>query len=270
MGNGLRIRYVCSGFLFFAVMLVGLYWLTGKFGPDAPGSYQLKRLFDLNGEANIPAWYSSVLWLAGAFYATRLFVEYRETGLFRFPAFYWLALALCATLLSLDESAGFHEAIGPVVEEFLHGRANIPGLYGWEKAAIPVVVLAGIANVPFLLRLPVRTALGCILAGAIFLSGAIGMESVGALVEMQSISHFPVGLNWHRVIALEEFLEMLGVITLVYTLGRHLEDCQAQSARAVDDGASATIASLTAVLKATGAERQAPLGVVDLPLAKQG
>ena len=63
-----------------------------------------------------------------------------------------------------------------------------------------------------------RYTLNLCLAACVFLLGATGVESVGGAVEMGALGEIPFGLSWGRLIAIEEFLEMLGVILLIRTL----------------------------------------------------
>jgi hypothetical protein len=66
--------------------------------------FGLFRLLDLNQEANIPAFYSSILLLAGAVAAG--LVSASTSGA---HARGWRGIALVMTFFSLDEIAGFHE-----------------------------------------------------------------------------------------------------------------------------------------------------------------
>src|SRR5512134_1570111 len=98
-----------AGCLFFGdVMLVGLYlflFLHGNpMGNDRPG------MFNLDGEGNIPSWYSASKLLAVAlsayFYGRLILLSDRVAG--------WLILlgAALFAYLSMDEGATLHEKIG--------------------------------------------------------------------------------------------------------------------------------------------------------------
>ena len=64
------------------------------------------------------------------------------------------------------------------------------------------------------------------LAAGIFVSGAVGVEMMGAAYDYagQVPGTFPLGLNWRRANALEEGLEMLGVILLIHVMLRFATD----------------------------------------------
>lgn len=197
-----------------AVSLVVLYYVAMQLGRTAdpgPATREFVQMFDLNAESNLPSWYSSFLWLIAAHFAFDRRGETEEAVLRNG----WLALAVGCILLSLDESAMLHERVGILLDS----RGQSP-IYDWMLVGIPLTLLAGLFFVRFLLRLPRDTSVRMVLAGMIFLSGAIGMESVGALLESGRMADFPVGLTWRRIIAMEEFLEMSGVIFLIYTIQR--------------------------------------------------
>ena len=50
------------------------------------------------------------------------------------------------------------------------------------------------------------------------MQGAVVIESFGAAVESGALEEFPLGQSWTSMIAYEEFLEMAGVILLIYAL----------------------------------------------------
>ena len=69
--------------------------------------------------------------------------------------------------MAVDEVAGVHESINSVIE------------ITWAIPAGFAALLIGLAFLPFLLPLPRRTALLFMLAGFIFLGGAVGIEIIG-------------------------------------------------------------------------------------------
>src|SRR4249920_1438570 len=74
--------------------------------PFAP----VTRLFDLDGESNVPAWYSSVQWFA-VFAVSFGAAERRVSRADRRSWFLWL-LPLVFLACSADEVVQFHEHIG--------------------------------------------------------------------------------------------------------------------------------------------------------------
>ena len=221
-----RVRRELAYIVLLAVSLalVALHVVAIKLtGPD-PAGQSFKALFDLNGEANIPTWFSASLWLLAAACAFRL--SGRSTARPEFSAnrYYWLAIAIGCIFLSADETAQFHETIGALMDRAAGDPTGIVPVYRWTRVAIVVVPLLAIAFTRFLLRLPRRIAAGVILSAAVFLGGAIGMETLGLLVDSHTLSEFPLGIPWQGAIALEEFAEMAGVILFVRVMREHRRD----------------------------------------------
>jgi hypothetical protein len=120
-------------------------------------------LFSLSYEGNVPTWYaSSLLLLCSAALAA---IARREQA----PRPWW---ALCAIFayLSLDEAVEIHEYLAYVVvgEGVLH--------FSWVIPAAVIVAVVGALFVPFLRALPVASRRRFVVAGVIYVGGALGME----------------------------------------------------------------------------------------------
>src|SRR5690606_10570118 len=79
--------------------------------------------------------------------------------------------------LSMDEFIQFHEQLIRPLRETL----NTDGfLYNaWIIPAGIAVFIVGLAYIPFLLHLPLKTKVQFFLAGCLYVAGAIGMEAIG-------------------------------------------------------------------------------------------
>lgn len=178
------------------------------------------RLFSLDGEANIPAWYSSSLVLLASMLLGIIGVAKKRLD-DRY-ALHWGALSLIFLYLSLDEAAIIHEmSIKP-----LRVLIRTGGLlyYAWVVPGAAAVFIVGLAYVRFLAALPARTRLLFLVAGTLFVGGSLGMESLSG----QHAELYGKGsLGYHVIITIEESLEMSGVIVYLYALlcyvGSHLE-----------------------------------------------
>ena len=170
--------------------------------------------FDVVTEGNIPSWFSGTLLFISAALAGIIAADARRRGdRYRW---HWLALAVLFVLFSLDEVAYLHEG----VSNFM-GRNSIGFMeIGWIIPGAIFVLIAGLAFAPFILNLPSRTRLLFIIAGALFLTGALGLEVVESLLlgdwDFQAT---PVLISNH----LQELFELLGVSVFIYALLSHIK-----------------------------------------------
>ena len=113
----------------------------------------LVRLAWVDGEGNIPAWYSASLFLLGSLLLAAIASGRRQQR--GEHVAHWTVLSLIFAFLSLDETASLHElSIAPLRDSF-----GATGLlyYGWIVPAAVCVVLFVLAYLAFLARLPPRT-----------------------------------------------------------------------------------------------------------------
>lgn len=187
--------------LVVCVLLVNhvmLQWLHYHWGT---GHWLLRDLFDVDEEENFPTWYASasLLFTSALLYAITSRTR-RDRGKLLFQ---WRLLAFGFLLLSLDEVAGIHESINTVTD------------FPWT---IPAAILAIVVLLPFsrfLWQLPRPTAIRFVIAGAIYLGGALGVEhltdSYLARYEMDT-------LGYQLLTACEEGMEMAGVLVFINAL----------------------------------------------------
>ncbi|MGG6238276.1 hypothetical protein ACQ4N7_06510 [Nodosilinea sp. AN01ver1] len=172
------------------------------------------RFFNMRDEGNLPSYISALnLLFAGSLCGL---IFYHEAKLKKRTPWHWLGLCMLLLGMSLDEAARIHDGIvGPLSAHFL-GRGEGIFYYTWYLIYIPIVASIGIIYIPFLKRLPLLFSSRFILAGAVFLSGAVGMEMVEAFLFStgRNITNRSVGLS----VFFEETLEMLAVVILIHTL----------------------------------------------------
>jgi len=162
----------------------------------------LKNTFDLDQEQNIPNWYSTAILLLSS--GLLLAIANAKKRIRDRYTIYWYVLCVGFALMSLDESAGIHETINTIIE------------ISW---AIPGAVLCGIiglAFIPFLISLPARTRWWFVASGAVYVGGAVGMEL--ATGELYLTRHSPDTLGYTLLVAVEEGMEMFGVVLFIRTL----------------------------------------------------
>jgi hypothetical protein len=196
------------------LLLVIIYgtdaWVQGPAG-------QLHSLIDLDGEGNLPAWFSSfqLALIAIAFWA--LAARFRAT---RRPSRRFLrACGGFFLLLSIDESALLHERITeslgsryldwvPVYVVSHPGEAIVCGFILVACVAAVVPHLRGVW------QLSPSSSLIAAAGGAIYVTGAAVLESVG----YKMLSAGCTMSSYRAEVAAEEFFEMMGASLILYAV----------------------------------------------------
>ena len=206
---------LATAVLFFAV--VHLAAMVVEFASGDVDYFTRRHLgtirlqFDLEGEANLTTWYSSITLLLCAVLLQNIAHARRLT---RDPwAGHWTFLAVVFVLASIDEVAMMHEAMTVPLHNLLHTSGVF--YYAWVVVALPVVAGLGLASLRFLASLPRRRCIEFVVAGGVFLSGALGLEMVEGVIATQGGEGtlLMVLARW-----LEEVLEMVGVLLFVRAL----------------------------------------------------
>ena len=180
---------------------------------------KLMNRFDINHEPSIPAWYSScALLVSSSLLLLTGIARMQERDRFYM---HWLALGAVFLWLSLDEAAMFHEGINTAL---VFSQPETEGLFyfPWVIPALIFVGIVGICYIRFLRHIDRRTAAFFLVAGAVYVMGAVGMEmSAGPFVEKYGELSLP-----HMICeVIEETLEMLGIVIFIYALLDHLARC---------------------------------------------
>lgn len=169
------------------------------------------RLAWVDEEGNIPAWYSASLFLLCSFLlATTAAAERQRQSRY---AVGWLILSLVFVYLSLDESAQLHELSIPPLRHLFNPTGAL--YYPWIVPAGICVALLLLGYWKFLTRLPARTRWLFLVAGAVFVGGAIGVEAVSG---KHASLHGEENLTYHLIITVEELFEMSGLVLFIYAL----------------------------------------------------
>jgi len=171
----------------------------------------LFSLFFIDGEGNIPALYSTWLFLINA---VLFLVVWKAARLAGDTQKIWLFLACVFIFLALDESISIHERLIDPLREAL-GATGI-FYYAWIIPYGIGVVLLAIFTIPIFWRMQKKIRFWFGLSAATYLFAAIGLEMISGkyLVMMNEKKD----IVWILMITLEESLEMVGLIILVYAL----------------------------------------------------
>jgi hypothetical protein len=176
----------------------------------------LERFVDMGREANLPTFVSTLnLLLAGGLFALIARLESVPHGRLHWQ---WWGLAIGFFAMSLDEAAMIHEGLVGTTWTQYFGRGQGITYYSWYQVYIPIVLVIGLLYIPFLRRLPPRYALRFLVAGGVYLSGAIALE----MLESYLAGHNLGGRAAARMF--EETAEMLGVVLTIDALLLYLAD----------------------------------------------
>ena len=188
-----------------------------------PGIKRALRLFDVNKEANLPAWFSSSVLLAAALV---LWDTAREKSAVRDRfARHWWILAAVFLYLSLDELISLHEATSGMIRGALDVSEEGPLSQAWILLAAPLVLLFALFYLRFLFHLPPRVRYLTLAAGCIYVAGAIGMEVPGAYVRAEYGSDT---IAYAVMTTIEESMEMLGAVVFLYAMALYAERAHGQ------------------------------------------
>ncbi|MBP7693279.1 MAG: hypothetical protein KA764_15250 [Anaerolineales bacterium] len=176
---------------------------------------RLALLLDVDQEANLPTWYSTMtLFIASSLLSLiGLIHRIRRERL----AAHWLGLALIVSVLSFDELAGLHEWLNSLLKRF--GRFEGPWFYPWVIVGGVVTLLFVGIYMRFFLQLPPRLQPQFALAAGLYIGGALGLEIVGGLIMSQGAGS---ALYFILETTTEELLEMVGVLLLIRALIQYL------------------------------------------------
>jgi hypothetical protein len=234
-----------------AVLLITLAGLAARFALYMWGDVRLLeplRLFNVGDERNIPTWFESILFLLCSILLAVVTVAKKQRN-DRY-SLHWGALSIILLLLSLDEVASIHEAIGQQSERLLNSITGFTPSgaiqFFWVVPGAIFVLVVLLAYLRFLAHLPQTTRRFFLFAGALFVLGALGVEMLtaqvvsssegisswivsasGGIVDRGSASAIPTILKGLQT-SVEEMFEMLGLTAFVYALlayiGSYVDD----------------------------------------------
>ncbi len=172
--------------------------------------YGLVPLFSFDFEQNIPTLYSSfALIFCGVLLAFIASMRKRQGSSY----YSWAGLAIIFIFLAIDESTALHERL----ETPIRGSLNTSGVlyFAWVIPYAMALLVFVITYFNFLMRLPKKTRNLFVVSGVIFVTGAIGFESLSG---WQTELYGRQNLVYSILYTVEELLEMLGIVLFIYAL----------------------------------------------------
>ena len=178
-------------------------------------SWTVRRLVELNAEANLSVWLSSTLLLLISLGAGFCALTERAIRAASLKSRAWLAIACLFVVLSIDETSSVHELSGIVVSRYWSHIDALPGLYAWVVVFLPlgVALLAGLLYW-FVVRVGWRT-----------LPGRLGLAALAFWVWVPVLEVMDPTLGgpaW--LVVLEEFMELSGEVLMLGSVWLQFHD----------------------------------------------
>lgn len=166
-------------------------------------------------EGNVPNWYSSqLIFFNGVLLGLIGWNVKKKSQQF---AWYWFFLSATFFFLSMDEIASTHNFFTLPFQYLFDTHGFL-----FQAWVIPYAVFAfviGIASIKFLRSLPLRLSIIFIIAGALYVFAALGMEIIeGPYEEANNIQT----MFFASLVTGEELMEMLAMTLFSYGLLDHL------------------------------------------------
>ncbi|MBW4493952.1 MAG: hypothetical protein KME26_12870 [Oscillatoria princeps RMCB-10] len=170
------------------------------------------KLFNLDRELNYPSWYASFTLAFCSLLLAAIASAKKRDGDRYFR--HWKNLSLIFLFLSVDEAMSIHELlISRELRHLLHAGGIF--YYIWVIPATIFVAVVGLSYLKFLIHLPQQIRLLFMVAGGVYVGGALGMEMVsGYWTDFYGKNN----LNYALITSAEECLEMAGVAVFIHAL----------------------------------------------------
>lgn len=195
--------------------LLSVYLLYNTAGMESKVTRLLVKLLNVNLEANLPTYFSALVLLGDAILLAFIAYGSKQIGE---KHWHWLGLSAIFVFISLDEMIQIHEQLRAPMEALF----NTSGLlyFAWFIPYVAMVIILGIAYFKFMMRMPKKILKLFIIAGVLFVGGAVGMEMIGG---MHAEVNGEDNLTYALMYSLEECMEMAGAAVFFYALISYIE-----------------------------------------------
>ncbi|WP_295801424.1 hypothetical protein [uncultured Microbulbifer sp.] len=173
-------------------------------------------ILNFNEERNIPTFFSSFALIICSALLYLIAINNKKTNTSYIP---WFGLSFIFLFLSIDETLTVHEKITEPTREVFEASGFL--FYAWVIPYGIALIIFIAAYAKFLFYLPRNIMLLFLASGFTFVSGAIGFELLGGY---HAETFGENNVLYYIYYTCEEFLEMLGIAILLYTLLTHMEN----------------------------------------------
>lgn len=199
--------------LFFLIMNLSGFILVDTFEITSLSGW--KTFFDFDKEYNAPTIYSALAFFVISVMTHVIGSKYRLLNLRSMP---WLGLSIIFCFFAMDEIFQIHEGVSiPILMLGLGGLGFFH--FAWVLPYGFALIIFIFAYSRFLFELPQQTSTLFLISGAIFVTGALGMELIaGKYLEIYGQR----GTGFFVLTTIEELFEMIGLAVFTYALLLHL------------------------------------------------
>lgn len=178
---------------------------------------KVAKVVSIDLERNVPAFFSMLILLfASVLLGVIASFKHQQNAEYKW---HWAVLAVGFFYMAFDEIGEIHEKLIEPMRGVLGGENLGVFYFAWVVPAIAVVGVLGFIFLRFWWNLPKRFRLLILIAGALYLGGAVGVELLnGKYAE----TYGKENLAYQMLSVIEESLEMAGVITFIHALWDYL------------------------------------------------
>jgi hypothetical protein len=190
-------------YLVFQIVAIGSPFFANRF---------VFQLFDVGHEANVPTYFSVLLFFILAILSWLIGVFEKGAGKNILP---WVFTMILFLFLGLDELASLHEQLTYHTQKLLNTSGFLA--FAWTIPYLIALAILSIFYIPFIWKLKYGKII--FLGAFIFILGAVGFEMVGSyFYDTQGVTSAGFIISS----SIEEILEISGLLVAIYALKEEL------------------------------------------------
>jgi len=205
------------GFIIILLVFASVVVQLMKFAAGSKSLYGLASRFDLDGEGNIPNYFSSILLLFSAFLLA-IIAAIKKKGNKPY-AYHWVFLSIIFVHLSIDEMICIHESWIRSMRIIFDAKGIF--YFAWVIPGLVVVLVLAAFFYRFLFNLVLKSRLLFMIAAIVYVGGVLGCELIGGWY----VFHFgKINFTYNMIAMIEEVLEMTGIVLFIYALLEYMQN----------------------------------------------
>lgn len=175
--------------------------------------FEVSNRLDVDDEASVPTWFSQAIWI-GVALASGLAYYLNKKSSARWT---WLVMVGIGVVFSIDEVSGLHELSLQSLHLLVFGLEQPTSRLNAWWLVLPVILVLGTIFLRRLYKIMAPSNWFIMLGGwMLFMTGAVGFELYGNDIPHNTFYYQGI------ITAIEEGLEMLGGIIVLYAILRYL------------------------------------------------